>query len=58
MAVLFGLFFLLISPEGEPDSPLLAGLGGLAMGVVFGLVAFLERLRQRSLDIGQQQAVN
>ncbi|MCC3775427.1 hypothetical protein [Streptomyces sp. UNOB3_S3] len=49
MAVPFTLFFLMLSREEEPDDPLFALFAGLAMGIVFGLTAFSERLRQRRL---------
>jgi hypothetical protein len=47
LAVPFTLFFLMVSPEDEADSPLLAMLGGLIMGLLFALTAGAERLRQR-----------
>ena len=48
-AVPFTLFFLTLSREEEPDDLLFAVFAGLAMGVVFGLTAVSERLRQRRL---------
>ncbi|MFI7360481.1 hypothetical protein ACIBTP_42120 [Streptomyces avidinii] len=48
-AVPFTLFCLALSREAEPDDPLFAVFAGLAMGVVFGLTAVSERLRQRRL---------
>ncbi|MEU0116283.1 hypothetical protein ABZ137_21885 [Streptomyces bobili] len=38
-----------LSREEEPDDLLFAVFAGLAMGVVFGLTAISERLRQRRL---------
>ncbi|MDV9187789.1 hypothetical protein R6L23_06105 [Streptomyces sp. SR27] len=49
LAVPFALFFLKVSPEDEADSPLLAMLGGLIMGLFIALTASAERLRQRRL---------
>ncbi|MGX4694517.1 DUF6404 family protein [Streptomyces sp. JNUCC 63] len=49
MAVPFTLFFLVLSREEEPDDPLFAVFFGLLMGLVFGLTAASERLRQRRL---------
>ncbi len=48
-AVPFTLFCLALSDEQESDDLLFAGFAGLAVGVVFGLTAVLERLRQRRL---------
>lgn len=48
-AVPFTLFCLALSREEEPDDLLFAVFAGLAMGVVFGLTAITERLRQRRL---------
>ncbi|MFI9630242.1 hypothetical protein [Streptomyces sp. NPDC052042] len=49
LAIPFALFFLMVSPEDEADSPLLAVLGGLITGLLFALTAGAERLRQRRL---------
>ncbi|WP_398859380.1 DUF6404 family protein [Streptomyces chengmaiensis] len=49
VAVPFTLFFLLLSREDEPDNPLFAVMFGVLMGLVFGLTAVSERLRQRRL---------
>ncbi|MDX3697782.1 hypothetical protein PV726_48030 [Streptomyces europaeiscabiei] len=49
VAVPFTLFFLMVSREEEPDDSLFAVVFGLLMGLVFGLTAFSERLRQRRL---------
>ncbi|MFI7359786.1 DUF6404 family protein [Streptomyces avidinii] len=50
MATPFVLFLLVLSPDGEESENLLfAVLFGLVMGVVFGLTAASERLRQRRL---------
>lgn len=49
LAMPFALFFLMVSSEDEPDGPVLAALGGLVMGLLFGLTAAGERLRQRRL---------
>lgn len=49
MAVPFTLFLLMLSPEEDPNDPLFAVVFGLLMGLVFGLTAFSERLRQRRL---------
>ncbi|WP_405816902.1 hypothetical protein OG241_19990 [Streptomyces sp. NBC_01390] len=38
-----------LSREEEPDDPVFAVFGGLAMGLVFALTAVVERLRQRRL---------
>ncbi|WP_369141817.1 hypothetical protein [Streptomyces sp. R44] len=43
------LFLLLLSREEEPDDPLFAVMSGLLMGLIFGLTAISERLRQRRL---------
>ncbi|MGW4382258.1 hypothetical protein [Kitasatospora sp. NPDC004531] len=48
-AVPFTVFLLLLSREEEPDDPFFAVVFGLAMGLVFGLTAVSERLRQRRL---------
>lgn len=48
MSVPFSLFFAMIGSE-EEFSGLFAMVGGLFMGSLFGLFAFLERLRQRRL---------
>ncbi|GAA3368231.1 hypothetical protein GCM10020367_05760 [Streptomyces sannanensis] len=48
-AVPFTLFFLMVSSEEEPDNPLFAVFFGLITGLVFGLTAAAERLRQRRL---------
>ncbi|MGW5169857.1 DUF6404 family protein [Streptomyces nodosus] len=45
----FTFFFWLVSDEEESDNLLFAVIGGLVMGLVFGLVAASERLRQRRL---------
>ncbi|MFC9913965.1 hypothetical protein [Streptomyces sp. NPDC127197] len=49
VAVAVTLFCLLLSREEEPDDPVFAVLFGLVMGLVFGLTAVSERLRQRRL---------
>ncbi|MGY3202563.1 hypothetical protein [Streptomyces sp. TE5632] len=49
MAVPFTLLFWLMAEEGEPGPFLFAVLCGLPIALVFGLTAFLERLRQRRL---------
>ncbi|MFJ4321423.1 DUF6404 family protein [Streptomyces lavendulae] len=49
VAVPFALFLLLLSREEEPDDPLFAVMFGLLMGLIFGLTAASERLRQRRL---------
>ncbi|MEV0489011.1 hypothetical protein [Streptomyces atratus] len=49
IAVPVTLFLLMLSRDEEPDDPLFAVLFGLAMGIVFGLTAASERLRQRRL---------
>ncbi|MEV3859654.1 hypothetical protein AB0J38_35775 [Streptomyces sp. NPDC050095] len=49
MAVPFALFFLALSSDGEAADPVGAVVGGLLIGLVFGLTAFSERLRQRRL---------
>ncbi|AIA01404.1 hypothetical protein [Streptomyces noursei] len=49
VAVPFTLFCLMLSRAEEPDDPWFAVFAGLTMGVVFGLTAFSERLRQRRL---------
>ncbi|MFE7528221.1 hypothetical protein ACFU7Y_21250 [Kitasatospora sp. NPDC057542] len=49
MAVPFTLFFLMLSREEEPGDPLFAVVFGLLLGLVFGLTAVSERLRQRRL---------
>ncbi|EFE76133.1 hypothetical protein K7395_17020 [Streptomyces filamentosus] len=43
------LLCLTLSREKEPDDLLFAVSAGLSMGVIFGLTAFAERLRQRRL---------
>ncbi|MGW3233194.1 hypothetical protein [Kitasatospora sp. NPDC001095] len=48
-AVPFTLLGLSLSREEEPDDPLIAVICGLLMGLVFGLTAVSERLRQRRL---------
>ncbi|MFJ5720950.1 hypothetical protein [Streptomyces sp. NPDC093149] len=48
-AVPFALFGLLLWREEEPEDPLFAVVFGLLMGLVFGLTAFSERLRQGRL---------
>ncbi|MGW1293151.1 hypothetical protein [Streptomyces sp. NPDC002533] len=48
-AVPFMLFCLTLSQEKEPDDLLFAVSAGLSMGVIFGLTAVAERLRQRRL---------
>lgn len=48
MSVPFALFFTMIGPE-EESGGLFAVVGGLFMGSLFGLFAFLEGLRQRRL---------
>ncbi|MFF2405512.1 hypothetical protein [Streptomyces sp. NPDC058092] len=48
-AVPFTLFLLLVSPGEEPDDPLFAVFFGLVTGLVLGLTAASERLRQRRL---------
>ncbi|CAL9671432.1 hypothetical protein SUDANB15_07424 (plasmid) [Streptomyces sp. enrichment culture] len=48
-AVSFTLLCLTLSLEEEPDDLLFAVFAGLAMGVIFGLTAAAERLRQRRL---------
>lgn len=48
-AVPITLFLLLLSREEEPDDPLFAVMFGLLLGLVFGLTAASERLRQRRL---------
>jgi len=45
----FTLFFLLLSREEEPNDPLFAVTFGLITGLIFGLTALSERLRQRRL---------
>ncbi|AYV26427.1 hypothetical protein EES41_06795 [Streptomyces sp. ADI95-16] len=46
----FTLFFLVLSPDDEePENLLFAVLCGLFLGVVLGLTAASERLRQRRL---------
>ncbi|MEU3752962.1 hypothetical protein AB0H17_09395 [Streptomyces olivoreticuli] len=49
VGVPFTLFFLILSREEEPGDPVFAVFAGLVMGLVFGLTAFSERLRQRRL---------
>lgn len=50
MAAPVTLFFLLLSPDGEQaENLLVAVLFGLFLGLVFGLTAASERLRQRRL---------
>ncbi|MER5215449.1 hypothetical protein ABT063_34140 [Streptomyces sp. NPDC002838] len=49
VAVPVTLFCLMLSREEEPYDPLFAAFAGLAMGLVFGLTAVPERLRQRRL---------
>ncbi|GAB3106897.1 hypothetical protein GCM10027160_03000 [Streptomyces calidiresistens] len=49
VSVPFTLFFLLLSREEEPDDPLFAVFFGLLLGLVLGLTALSERLRQRRL---------
>ncbi|MEU3089415.1 hypothetical protein ACWCQ0_36400 [Streptomyces massasporeus] len=48
-ALPFTFFCLTLSREDEPDDFLFAVFSGLAMGVIFGLTAVAERLRQRRL---------
>jgi hypothetical protein len=43
------LFCLALSRGEEPNDPFFAVVFGLAMGLVFGLTAYSERLRQRRL---------
>ncbi|MEV8125378.1 hypothetical protein AB0P07_14950 [Streptomyces sp. NPDC085944] len=45
----FTLLCLTLSREEEPDDLLFAAFAGCAMGVIFGLTAVAERLRQRRL---------
>ncbi|GEK01020.1 hypothetical protein NHG22_33730 [Streptomyces sp. ATE26] len=49
VAVPFTLLVLSLSRAEEPDDPLFAVVSGLLMGLVFGLTALSERLRQRRL---------
>lgn len=49
VAVPFTLLVLSLSRAEEPDDALFAVVSGLFMGLVFGLTAASERLRQRRL---------
>lgn len=49
-AVSFALFLLLVSSGEGPDDLLFAVFLGLVMGLVLGLTAASERLRQRGLE--------
>ncbi|MCX4858335.1 hypothetical protein [Streptomyces canus] len=48
-ALFFSLFFLMLSDEAELEDVLVAALFGLFLGLVFGLTAASERLRQHRL---------
>jgi len=49
VAIAFALFMGALSGADDPNDLFTAVVGGLAMGLVFGLTAYSERLRQRRL---------
>ncbi|MEW2250892.1 hypothetical protein AB0907_26625 [Streptomyces sp. NPDC006975] len=49
VALISTVFFLMVSDEAEPEDVVVAALFGLVLGLLFGLTAASERLRQRRL---------
>ncbi|MFF9112000.1 hypothetical protein [Streptomyces sp. NPDC014805] len=49
VALFSSVFFLMVSDEAEPEDVVVAALFGLVLGLLFGLTAASERLRQRRL---------